>query len=101
MLAEICPPKFLHITFSYVYILKSLKDGKMCIGRTNDLTKRLREHNQGKSFATKTRAPFEIIYFEGYRNRDDAEERERFFKTGWGRQYINKNLKHYIESAKT
>ncbi len=87
--------------FSYVYILKSLKDGKMYIGCTNDLNRRLREHNQGKSFATKARTPFEIVYFEGYRNREYAEERERFFKTGWGRQYIKKNLKHYLKSAKT
>lgn len=87
--------------FSYVYILKSLNDGKMYIGCTDDLNRRFREHNQGKSFSTKTRGPFEIIYFEGYRDRNDAEKRERFFKTGWGRQYIKNNLKHYFKSAKT
>lgn len=87
--------------FSCVYILKSLKDGKMYIGCTNDLNRRLREHNQGSSFAAKTRGPLELIYFEGYRNREDAEKREKFFKTGWGGQYIKKNLKHYLKSAKT
>src|SRR3989338_6948709 len=38
--------------------------------------------------------------FEAYLHRKDAEERERFFKTGWGRQYIKRVLKYYF-SAKT
>ena len=68
--------------FSYVYILKSLKDKKFYVGCTNDLNRRLREHNSGCSFATKARTPFELIYFEGYKNRQDAEEREKFLKLG-------------------
>lgn len=86
--------------FSYVYILKSLKDEKLYVGCTNDLRKRVREHNKGLSFATKPRVPFMLIYYEAYLNRKDAEKRERFFKTGWGRQYINRTLQHYF-NAKT
>lgn len=86
--------------FSYVYILQSLKDRKFYIGYTNDLQRRLREHNSGSSFATKPRIPFKLVYYEAYPHRKDAEERERFFKTGWGRQYLKKALMHYF-SAKT
>lgn len=86
--------------FSYVYILKSLKDSKFYVGCTDDLKKRLREHNRGDSFATKTRIPLTLIYYEAYPHRQDAERRERFFKTGWGRQYIQRALKNYLLSAK-
>ncbi|MBI2552447.1 GIY-YIG nuclease family protein [Candidatus Uhrbacteria bacterium] len=87
--------------FSYVYILRSLKDGKFYIGCTDNLRKRIREHNAKLSFATKTRTPFMLIYYEAYPHRKDAEQREKFFKTGWGRRYMHKALKHYLLSAKT
>ncbi len=92
---------FCAIMFSYVYILKSLKDKKFYIGCTNDLKRRIREHNAGYSFATKTRIPLELVYYEAYPHRKDAEVREQFFKTGWGRQYLQKALYHYFLSAKT
>ena len=87
--------------FTYVYILKSKKDEKLYIGCTNDLKKRLQEHSQGESFATKGRRPFSLLYYESYPNRKDAENREKFFKTGWGRQYVKKALKNYFSSIKT
>lgn len=86
--------------FSYVYIIRSVVDRKLYIGCTDDLKRRLREHNAGLSFATKTRIPFDLIYYEAYPHRKDAERREKFFKTGWGRQYIKRAL-HYYLSAKT
>lgn len=86
--------------FCYVYILQSLRDDKLYIGVTNDLKKRLAEHNNQKNLSTKSRTPFELIYYEAYRNRGDAENRERFFKTGWGRRYIQKNLRGFL-SPKT
>ncbi|MBU3942957.1 GIY-YIG nuclease family protein [Patescibacteria group bacterium] len=82
----------------YTYILESLKDGKLYIGYTNNLRRRFKEHNNGKSFATAHRKPFNLIYYEAYLNKEDAKEREKFFKTGWGRQYIGKKLKHYFLS---
>ena len=50
--------------FHYVYVLESLKDGERYIGYTNNLRKRLEEHNKGKNFSTKFRLPFRLIYFE-------------------------------------
>lgn len=81
----------------YVYILESLKDEKMYVGYTNDLRRRIDEHNQGKSFATAPRKPFKLIYYEAYIYREDAEKRERFFKTGWGRNYISRALNNYFK----
>lgn len=84
--------------FSYVYVLKSKQDGKLYVGCTDNLRKRIREHNDGKSFATKARIPFTLIYYEAYPHRKDAEKREKFFKTGWGRQYMQRSLKHYFSA---
>lgn len=52
----------------------------MYIGCTNNLVKRIEEHNQGTSTATKNRGPFELIYFEGYKNKNDVFHREHNLK---------------------
>lgn len=64
----------------YVYILKSLKDGNLYIGSTNDLKRRLSEHNAGLSRSTKARRPFEIKYYEAFSNDHDARKRESTLK---------------------
>lgn len=86
--------------FYYVYILRSLKDGKLYIGHTNDLRRRIAEHNKGNNFSTKGRLPLILIHYEAFRNQDDSQLRERFFKSGWGRQFIQKALKNYFQSEK-
>jgi putative endonuclease len=60
----------------YVYILKSLKDDKLYIGSTNDLKRRLSEHNNGLNRSTKARRPFEIRYYEACFSNNDARKRE-------------------------
>jgi putative endonuclease len=64
----------------YVYILKSKKDRNCYIGSTNDLRKRFRLHNEGKVFSTKSRRPFDLIYYEAYKAEKDAREREHNLK---------------------
>lgn len=64
----------------YVYILKSQKDNKLYIGYTKDLKRRLMEHKQGKTASTKYRLPVELVYYEAYRDIDDAKKREKSFK---------------------
>lgn len=82
----------------YVYILYSLKDGKLYIGFTNNLKKRLTEHAGGKVEATKNRLPIKLIHYEYFINRADAEARERFLKSGYGRKQFKEILKHSLES---
>jgi putative endonuclease len=64
----------------FVYILKSKKDGRLYIGCTNNLKKRIKEHNLGLVRSTKSRRPFQLIYFEGYRSKQDAFIREHNLK---------------------
>lgn len=80
----------------YVYILRSKKDKDLYIGCTKDLRKRFKEHNDGLSDSTSQRRPFELIYYEAILNKEDAFDREKYLKTGWGRNYLRKTLKRFL-----
>ena len=71
-----------------VYILRSEKDGKRYIGLTSNLERRLTEHNSGKVKSTRNRKPMQLIYREEFASRSEARQREQFFKTGKGREYL-------------
>ena len=80
----------------YVYVLQSNKDRNFYTGWTNDLRKRLLEHNSGNVFSTKSRKPFKLIYYEACLNRKDAQKREKYLKTAWGKRYIKSRLQNYL-----
>ena len=65
---------------NYTYILKSKKDSQLYLGSTTDLKKRIGEHNDGKVFSTKSRRPFELVYYEAYKSEGDARKRESSLK---------------------
>jgi putative endonuclease len=73
----------------FVYILLSQKDNHRYIGFTDNLNRRLSEHNSGKVKSTKNRKPFELIYFEQFESKHDAMMREKFFKTHPGRDFLD------------
>jgi len=64
----------------YVYLLRSRKDQKFYIGFTSDLKRRFAEHNNGESQSTRSRIPFDLIYYEAYKSKADAMTRERKLK---------------------
>lgn len=64
----------------YVYVLKSLKDDNLYFGSTNDLRRRLSDHNTGKVPSTKARRPFELRYYEAYFTENGARQREASLK---------------------
>ena len=76
----------------YVYVLVSKKDDNLYIGITNNLERRLREHNIGRTQSTKSRVPFEIVYYEEVKSRENARDREKFLKSGCGREFIKDKL---------
>jgi putative endonuclease len=78
--------------FFYTYILKSLKDKDFYIGWTNDLKGRIEKHNKGLVNATRNRKPLRLEYFEACRNKDKAIEREKYFKTGFGRRFLKNRI---------
>ncbi len=72
----------------YVYVLRSKKDGRFYVGMSNDVDRRVKEHNAGKTKSTKGYVPWELFFFEGYTNRTDARVREKYLKGGSGKEYI-------------
>lgn len=65
---------------NFTYILRC-RDGSLYTGWTNDLEKRLSDHNAGKGAKyTKGRRPVELAYFESYETREEAMKREYAIK---------------------
>ena len=71
-----------------VYVLRSLKNNYRYIGQTNNIDKRLAEHNSGLSKSTKNIRPLVLDYSEEYATRSEAMKRERFLKSGKGREWL-------------
>lgn len=80
----------------YFYILKSQKNNKLYLGYTSDLKKRFYEHNNGKNFATKPNIPYELVFYSGFKNQEDAINCERYFKTSAGWKRIHKMLENTL-----
>ncbi|MCF7846338.1 MAG: GIY-YIG nuclease family protein [Candidatus Peribacteraceae bacterium] len=74
-----------------VYVLTN-KKGKIYIGQTRDLEKRLFEHNSSGSGYTSKFRPWKLAYFEEFPSRSEAMPRERFLKTGKGREEISTKI---------
>ncbi|QQG42984.1 MAG: GIY-YIG nuclease family protein [Candidatus Giovannonibacteria bacterium] len=83
----------------YVYVLESIKNSKLYIGYTNDLRKRLDEHNRGLNFSTKPFRPWRLIYYEACLNKVDAGRREKYLKTNIGARMLKRRLKEYFYKA--
>lgn len=65
----------------FVYILRSLKDGRFYIGQTNNISDRIERHNSGQVTATRNRRPLEIVYTETFATRAEAMRREKYLKS--------------------
>ena len=72
-----------------VYILRSISTNKRYIGQTQDIDKRLADHNEGNSRYTKNRGPWVLIYSEKCSSRSEAMSREKFLKSGKGRDFLH------------
>ena len=71
-----------------VYVLRSLKNGRLYTGSTNDIERRLAEHSRGKTRYTRYAGPFELVYTEDQPDGPAARRRERFLKSGQGREEV-------------
>ncbi|MDZ7611191.1 MAG: GIY-YIG nuclease family protein [Candidatus Moranbacteria bacterium] len=80
----------------YVYILHSEKDKKLYIGFTSNLKKRLIQHKNGEVNSTSKRLPVNLIYFECYLKKQDAERNESYYKTSKGKEDLRKKLKSLL-----
>jgi len=65
----------------FVYFAQSLKDNKFYIGVTDNVERRLAEHNNGLARSTRGRRPFIVARTEEYSDIQLAYRRERFLKS--------------------
>ncbi|MFH1430417.1 MAG: GIY-YIG nuclease family protein [Candidatus Uhrbacteria bacterium] len=65
---------------NFVYVLQSVSNKTLYIGETNDVARRLREHNAGKVQSTKPHRPYTLIYQEEHDTKKEALQRERLIK---------------------
>ena len=71
-----------------IYAIKSSFDNRIYVGFTADLENRLNEHNQGKTKSTKGFRPWYLIYEEKAETREEARRREKYFKSGCGKEFL-------------
>ena len=74
----------------YVYVLKGPK--QFYIGSTNDITRRIAEHEANTVQSTKGRGPWKLVYYEASLDEKSSRLREQYLKTAWGRRYLRKRL---------
>ena len=76
----------------YVYILRSKLDRQLYVGSTNDLKRRLRQHNRGTVEATRNRRPLELEAYVAVKRERTARNLEKYLKTGSGIATLRRRL---------
>jgi putative endonuclease len=80
------------VMVNIVYAIKSEVDGRIYVGFTKDIKNRIIEHNGGSTKSTKGYRPWELIYKEEVDDRIEARKREKYLKSGCGKEFIRKKL---------
>jgi putative endonuclease len=83
----------------FVYILRSKSDGRHYTGHAADMTQRLGQLNAGITKSTKSQGPWELVYHEEFATRAEAMGREKFLKSGQGREEVQRLLRNAHSSA--
>ena len=77
-------------TMFYCYVLRSRKTGRRHVGSCANVRERVRRHNRGDSKAAKHGVPWVLLRRETFVTRTEAVQRERYYKTGRGRNELDK-----------
>ncbi len=72
----------------FVYAIKSLKDGRIYVGMSSDVERRVSEHNAGKTKSSKGYCPWVLFFTEKCETRVDARIREKYYKSGSGKEKL-------------
>ena len=77
----------------FVYILQSQKDpSQYYVGQTDNISRRLSDHNQGKSIYTNKYKPWMLISYTAFLNQPRANEFEKYLKRGSGHAFMKRHL---------
>ena len=80
----------------FVYAIYSLKDGRIYVGQTQNIEKRLKEHNSGQTISIRPYIPWKLFYQEVFENRIEARKREIYFKNGSGKEKLKLILQNTL-----
>ncbi|MBP6856293.1 MAG: GIY-YIG nuclease family protein [Candidatus Pacebacteria bacterium] len=76
----------------YSYIIQSKKDNTFYYGHTDDLKKRLSEHNSGYSKYTSSKLPYVIVWYGAFVEKQKAIDFEKYLKSSSGHAFSRKRL---------
>ncbi|MBI3631739.1 MAG: GIY-YIG nuclease family protein [Candidatus Staskawiczbacteria bacterium] len=71
----------------FLYILQSEKNGRYYIGSTNNLKRRIIEHNSGKTRSLKYLIPLKIVFSKEYKQEHETKQMEKKLK-----KFKNRNI---------
>ena len=71
-----------------VYVIQSQVDKRLYVGMSADISRRFKEHNSGFVFSTKGYRPWKLVYIEEIGTREEARVREKYYKSGSGKEYL-------------
>ena len=87
-----------------MYVLRSEKDGRFYVGSTKRLEERIKDHNYGRVTSTKGYRPWKLINTEYFDTIKGARDREKYFKSGVGKErikhYWSRSLTEYLPAVK-
>jgi putative endonuclease len=83
----------------YVYVLRRHRDGKLHVGHTGDLDKRIELHNNCEGVSGEYRIPYEIVYYEACTDKRDALKRESYLRGAYGRRFLQNRLSNFLATT--
>ncbi len=85
----------------FVYAIKSVHRRYIYVGLSNNYQRRIKEHQNGKEKTTAPYSPFTLILIEEYKTRAEARRREKYLKSGCGKELLKNNNESnvYIHAA--
>ena len=81
------------MTIHFVYAITNENKSRIYVGMTNNVERRVKEHNAGKQRSTKSYRPWHLFHFEAYHSRGEAHKREIYLKSGSGKEFLKDVLK--------
>lgn len=82
------------------YVISSINRKYIYIGISSNVEKRFYQHQNGDNKTTRAYAPFNLLYSEEFNSRVDARKREKYLKSGVGREWIKANYRYQARVAK-
>ena len=76
----------------YVYVLKSEADGSFYTGLTEDLKRRIAEHNSGNAKYTSAKADYALVWYCAFLEKKKALDFEKYLKQGSGYAFARKRF---------